>query len=37
MHWYEDNVVVLRQMDYNDWNRTIDKLYEVVESAISKT
>lgn len=37
MKWYPENVVVLRQMDYNNWDRTIEKLYEVVENAISKT
>lgn len=37
MKWYPDNVVVLRQMDYNDWDRTIEKLYETVENELSKT
>lgn len=35
MNWYPENVVVLRQMEYNNWDKTIDKLYEVVESEIS--
>ena len=32
MHWYPENVVVLRQMEYNNWDKTIDKLYEIVEN-----
>jgi len=31
LKWYPDNVVVLRQMEYNNWDKTIDKLYEVME------
>ena len=31
MRWYPDNVVVLQQMEYNNWDKTIDKLYEVME------
>ena len=34
MNWYPDNVVVLKQMDYNNWDRTIDKLYEIVENEL---
>jgi tetratricopeptide (TPR) repeat protein len=37
MHWYPDNVVVLKQMDYNNWDRTIEKLYQVVENELSNT
>lgn len=33
MHWYPDNVVVLRQMEYNNWDKTIEKLYALVEDA----
>jgi tetratricopeptide (TPR) repeat protein len=36
-HWYPDNVVVLRQMEYNNWYKTIEKLYEVVENELSST
>ena len=32
MRWYPDNVVILRQMEYNNWDKTIDKLYEVMEN-----
>ena len=32
LRWYPDNVVVLRQMEYNNWDKTIDKLYEVMEN-----
>jgi len=32
MKWYPDNVVVLPQMEYNNWDKTIDKLYEMMES-----
>jgi hypothetical protein len=32
MKWYPDNVVVLQQMDYNSWDKTIDKLYEIMEN-----
>jgi tetratricopeptide (TPR) repeat protein len=37
MNWYPDNVVVLRQMEYNNWDKTIEKLYEVVENELSGT
>ena len=37
MNWYPDNVVVLRQMEYNNWYRTIEKLYQVVENELSGT
>ena len=30
--WYPDNVVVLKQMEYNSWDKTIDKLYEMMEN-----
>jgi hypothetical protein len=30
--WYGDNVTVLKQMEYNSWDKTIDKLYEVLEN-----
>ena len=32
MRWYPDNVVVLQQMEYNSWDKTIDKLYEMMEN-----
>ena len=32
LRWYPDNVVVLRQMEYNCWDKTIDKLYEIMEN-----
>ena len=32
LKWYPDNVVVLRQMEYNNWDKTIDKLYEIMEN-----
>ena len=32
LRWYPDNVVVLRQMEYNNWDKTIDKLYEIMEN-----
>ena len=32
MRWYPDNVVVLQQMEYNSWDKTIDKLYEIMEN-----
>ena len=35
--WYSDNVVVVQQMEYNNWDKTIEKLYGVVEHAISNT
>ena len=37
MHWYPENVVVLRQMEYNNWDKTIDKLYEIVENELSNS
>ena len=37
MHWYPENVVVLRQMEYNNWDKTIDKLYEIVENECSNS
>ena len=37
MHWYPENVVVLRQMVYNNWDKTIDKLYEIVENECSNS
>ena len=33
--WYGDNVTVLKQMEYNSWDKTIEKLYEVMENEIS--
>jgi len=35
--WYQDNVVVVQQMEYNNWDKTIEKLYGVVENAISNS
>jgi hypothetical protein len=35
--WYPENVVVIQQMEYNNWDRTIEKLYGVVENAISNS
>ena len=32
MRWYPENVVVLQQMEYNSWDKTIDKLYEILEN-----
>jgi len=32
LRWYPDNVVVLRQMEYNNWDKTMDKLYEIMEN-----
>ena len=32
LKWYPDNVVVLQQMEYNSWDKTIDKLYEMMEN-----
>ena len=32
LRWYPDNVVVLPQMEYNCWDKTIDKLYEIMEN-----
>ena len=32
LRWYPDNVVVLRQMEYNNWDKTIDRLYETLEN-----
>jgi len=32
LRWYPDNVVVLQQMEYNSWDKTIDKLYEIMEN-----
>jgi hypothetical protein len=32
MRWYPDNVVVLQQMEYNSWDKTIDKLYKIMEN-----
>ena len=32
LRWYPDNVVVLPQMEYNNWDKTIDKLYEMMEN-----
>jgi len=32
LKWYPDNVVVLHQMEYNNWDKTIDKLYEIMEN-----
>ena len=32
IRWYPDNVVVLQQMEYNSWDKTIDKLYEIMEN-----
>ena len=32
MRWYPDNVVVLQQIEYNNWDKTIDKLYEMMEN-----
>ena len=37
MHWYPDNVVVLRQMEYNNWDKTIEKLYSIVEHELSNS
>ena len=37
MNWYPENVVVLRQMEYNNWDKTIDKLYEIVENECSNS
>jgi hypothetical protein len=28
--WYPDNVVVVQQIEYNNWDKTIEKLYKVV-------
>jgi tetratricopeptide (TPR) repeat protein len=36
-HWYPENVVVLRQMEYNNWDKTIEKLYQVVKNELSGT
>lgn len=33
--WYPDNVIVLRQMEYNDWDKTIEHLYTLVEKELS--
>jgi len=35
MTWYPDNVVVLKQMEYNNWDKTIEKLYGIVENELS--
>ena len=32
LKWYPDNVVVLHQMEYNNWDKTIYKLYEIMEN-----
>ena len=32
LRWYPDNVVVLRQMEYNNWDKTMDKLYKMLEN-----
>ena len=32
IRWYPENVVVLQQMEYNNWDKTIDKLYEMMEN-----
>jgi hypothetical protein len=37
MHWYPDNVVVLRQMEYNNWDKTIEELYKIVEHELSNS
>ena len=37
MHWYPDNVVVLKQMEYNNWDKTIEKLYKIVEDELSNS
>ena len=37
MHWYNDNVIVLKQMEYNNWDKTIEKLYGVVEDELSNS
>ena len=37
LHWYPDNVIVLKQMEYNNWDNTIEKLYEVVENELSNS
>lgn len=37
MNWYPENVVVLRQMEYNNWDKTIEKLYEIVENELSNS
>ena len=37
MHWYPDNVVVLRQMEYNNWDKTIEELYKTVEHELSNS
>jgi hypothetical protein len=33
--WYGDNVTVVKQMEYNSWDKAIEKLYEVMENEIS--
>jgi tetratricopeptide (TPR) repeat protein len=37
MEWYNDNVIVIKQIEYNNWDKTIEKLYEVVENELSNT
>jgi tetratricopeptide (TPR) repeat protein len=37
MYWYPDNVVVLRQMEYNNWDKTIEELYKIVEHELSNS
>ena len=37
MHWYPDNVVVLRQMEYNNWDKTIEELYKTVEHELQNS
>lgn len=34
LKWYPENVVVLRQMEYNCWDKTIEKLYEILENVM---
>jgi hypothetical protein len=36
-NWYPDNVAIVSQMEYNNWDKTIEKLYGVVENELSGT
>jgi len=29
--WYPDNVVVIQQMEYNGWDKTIEKLHDFMK------
>jgi tetratricopeptide (TPR) repeat protein len=34
MNWYPDNVVVLRQVEYNSWDKTINRLYKLIPNIL---